>query len=198
MVHVEVMNLTTRLSLLEEVQQQSELAWDEFSAIYSQLLQRWLAGEGLQSTDADDIRQDVMLVVMNEIVHFQHSGRVGAFRCWLRRILANRLMRFFRAKGRSGYTNDLSIVADELFSDDSEVSRNWDLEHDRFIMMRLVESLESRFSHQSILIFKRVVLAGEDASLVANEVGVTLGALRVAQHRVLQALKTLADGLVAT
>ena len=49
--------------------------------------------------------------------------------------------------------------------------------------------LEGRFSNKSVNAFRRIVLKEEVAADVAAALGMTLGAARVAQHRVLQARK---------
>jgi DNA-directed RNA polymerase specialized sigma24 family protein len=46
--------------------------------------------QGLPRSDADDLAQEVMLVIVREMPHFEHSGRKGAFRNWLRMITVHR------------------------------------------------------------------------------------------------------------
>lgn len=51
----------------------------------------WLRRYALQTADADDLVQDVCGVLVSELPAFEHNGRRGAFRCWLRGIMVNRL-----------------------------------------------------------------------------------------------------------
>ena len=44
--------------------------------------------------------------------------------------------------------------------------------------------------------FKRVVLDEERAAVVASELGITVNAVRIAQARVLRALRQLGKGLI--
>ena len=51
----------TRVSLLGRVQETTAgQSWSEFSEMYDGLIQGWLYRQGVQSQDADDIRQEVM------------------------------------------------------------------------------------------------------------------------------------------
>ena len=77
----------TRLSILARVQETTfGDSWSEFSAMYDDLIKGWLYRRGVQAQDADDIRQEVMTVVLRRIGSFEHNGRTGAFRAWLRMI----------------------------------------------------------------------------------------------------------------
>jgi RNA polymerase sigma-70 factor (ECF subfamily) len=60
-------------------------------------------------SDADDLAQDVLSVVVRRIAGFEWRGQ-GAFRAWLRTILANEVRDYFRdqkyrpiATGDSGF-----------------------------------------------------------------------------------------------
>lgn len=190
----------TRLSLLEELQSDtSDDAWVRFSGIYDGLIRVWLNQAGLQSADADDVRQDVMQFVFSRIRRFEHNGRRGAFRCWLRRIVGNRVSRLWEKKSSRERVEaglDLQQLAGQLTDDNSRLSITWDNRHDDYVLDKLLESLSDRFSQQSLVVFRRVGVAGEDARRVATELGMSLGAVRVAQHRVLKALKSRAATLV--
>jgi RNA polymerase sigma-70 factor (ECF subfamily) len=79
----------TSLSLLQRVCDESDSeSWQTLADLYTPLLQRWLRRYGLQSSDADDLVQDVLMAVAQDLPKFQHTGRSGAFRAWLRGIVA--------------------------------------------------------------------------------------------------------------
>src|SRR5690606_20122673 len=91
----------TRITLLDRVRQpQAGDSWDEFAAVYDALILAWLRQQAITDADADDIRQEVMQTVVQEIANFDHNGRPGAFRNWLRRITANRMRRLWQKRGR--------------------------------------------------------------------------------------------------
>jgi len=194
------MGSPTRITLLDRVRTtQTGESWTEFAAVYDALIAAWLRQQAIPDADADDIRQEVMQTVVREISRFEHNGRPGAFRAWLRRITANRMRRLWRQRDRraADYAGvDASDLANQLDDDSSRLTHVWDAEHDRFVLNRLLGMLQGRFSPSSLTAFRRIAIGQEDAQQVADDLGMTLGAARVAQHRVLKALKELAEGLV--
>src|SRR5262245_27460259 len=91
----------TSFSLLERASASRDVAaWDRLVALYTPLLRRWLGSYDIQNADADDLIQDVLSVVLAELPAFEHNQRTGAFRNWLRRILANRLRTYWRSRKR--------------------------------------------------------------------------------------------------
>src|SRR3954469_16800657 len=90
--------METSISLLDRLTAQpTDADWKRLFDVYSPLLHTWLARAGVPSTDADDLAQDVMLVVFQEVRGFERRG-IGAFRAWLRSIRANRIRDFFRGR----------------------------------------------------------------------------------------------------
>ena len=71
-------------------------AWKALVEMYTPLLQVWLTSAGLQSADRDDITQRVFEILIRRLPEFQHCGRTGAFRAWLRGIITNLLREFWR------------------------------------------------------------------------------------------------------
>jgi len=189
----------TRLSILARVQETTVGdSWVEFSELYEGLIHRWLDRQGVLTQDADDIRQEVMTIVLRLIGKFEHNGRTGAFRAWLRSITANCLRDFWRTRKRQADQAgpDLDAIASQLEDETSSQSLIWNAEHDRYVINHLLQEIGQRLTPKSVTVFRRVAIAEEDAQSVADDLGMTLGAVRVAQHRVLKALKEVASGLV--
>src|ERR1700722_11422644 len=90
--------LETSLGFLAQLRNSTDSnSWQKFTTLYSPLLFGWLRRHALQAQDAEDIVQEVLAVVVKELPQFQHNRQHGAFRCWLRTILANRLKIHWRA-----------------------------------------------------------------------------------------------------
>lgn len=194
------MGEVTRITLLDRVRKsQSGDSWEEFVTVYDALILAWLRQQAIPDADAEDIRQEVMQTVVQEISRFDHNGRPGAFRNWLRRITANRMRRLWQHRQRrsADYAGaDIGELADQLEDDASRLTHVWDSDHDRFVLNRLLGMLTGRFSQKSLAAFRRLAIGQEDADRVASDLGMTIGAARVAQHRVLRALKELGEGLI--
>jgi DNA-directed RNA polymerase specialized sigma24 family protein len=50
------------------------------------------------SQDVDDLVQEVLGVVVRELPRFDHAGRPGSFRAWLRAVTVNRLRTSWRSQ----------------------------------------------------------------------------------------------------
>lgn len=194
------MSQPTSISLLSRIRENPDSeAWDKLVSLYRPLLMTWLARFDVQHDDAEDLIQDVMLVVIRELPTFQHNRRTGAFRTWLRNILVNRLRDFWRSRqyrptapGTSSFQQQL----DELADAGSDASQIWDREHDEFVMQRLMEVVEPQFEPQTWLAFRRQVIDGVRADAVAAELGMKPGAVYMAKSRVLLALRRESEGLI--
>lgn len=186
----------TRLTLLARVKDSTEGdSWGDFSQIYDGWIRNWLERQGIQPQDIDDICQEVMSIVLREIKNFEHNGRTGALRAWLRNVTSNRLKEF-RRKSNKFDGPDFTRLAQQLEDKRSRLTLLWDVEHDRFVLNHLLALVARRLSERSVAAFRKVVIREEPARDVAAELGMTLGAVRVAQHRVLQALKQEGAGLI--
>ena len=190
----------TSLSLLDRLRTSPDDAdWSRLVEAYSPLLRAWLMRSEVQAADADDLVQDVLLVVHRELPAFQHIQRSGAFRCWLRQIVVYRLRNFWRSRGRliaAGNDRRLEEQLRQLEDDGSHLSQMWDREHNLAVARKLMELVESRFTETTRLVFRRLVLDGADADAVASETGLSLNAIFTAKSRVLRELRRLGQGLL--
>ena len=192
--------LETSLSLLDRLRQSPENEdWSRLIEAYSPLLRAWLMRAEVQSADADDLVQEVLLVVHRELPKFEHNQRRGAFRNWLRQIVVHRLRNFWRSRGRlivAGNDSQLEEHLKQLEDDGSQLSQRWDREHNLAIARKLLELIESRFTESTRLVFRRLVVDGADADTVAAETGLSLNAIFTAKSRVLRELRRLGQGLL--
>ncbi len=190
----------TSLSLLDRACQREEpQAWNSLAALYTPLLAGWLRRLGVPENDADDLTQDVLLVVLRELPRFEHNRRPGAFRRWLRVILVHRVRDFWRrrdhrptATGATSFQEQL----DQLEDDASDASRLWDRQHDQHVMNQLLEAVRARFAQPTWQAFRLQVIEGRRADAVAAELGLSLSSVYVAKSRVLSALRREAEGLI--
>jgi RNA polymerase sigma-70 factor (ECF subfamily) len=183
----------TSATLLERLRDRADAeAWKRLVDLYSPLLSTWLRRHGLQDADVDDLVQEVLLTVAREAPKFQHSGRPGAFRHWLRTILANRLREFWRERRLrpvAAGDSDFAEILDQLQDPDSGLSHLWDQEHDQHVVRRLLAMIEPQFASSTWQAFRRVVLDGSRPDTVAAELGLSVNAVFIAKSRVLQRLR---------
>jgi RNA polymerase sigma-70 factor (ECF subfamily) len=172
--------------------------WRRMDELYRPLLRAWMARAGVPASDVEDLVQDVLLVVFREVAGFEWRGR-GAFRAWLRTILANRVRDYFRGQRyRPTATGDSDFLRqlDELEAPDSALSHLWDREHDEYVAESLMRRVQGDFAPATWQAFRRHVLEGEPAARVAEELGVKLNSVLLAKSRVLKRLRQELAGLV--
>lgn len=189
----------TSLSLLERLRNLSDDdAWRRFHDLYGPLIHSWLAHRGVSQADAEDVRQEVMHQAMVELPHFQHNGRTGALRCWLRQVVANRLRTFWRQHNRHRAVggDEYSILAEQLADPESRLSQQWNHDYDRTLLQRLMEIVQHEFETKTIDAFRRVVFEEQKAAVVAEELKMTSNAVRIAQSRVLHRLREIGAGMI--
>ena len=183
----------TRLSLIGRLRDGNDpQAWRIFADIYGRMIMRWLMAKGIDANDAEDVRQEVLAAVYDHIESFSHNGRLGAFRKWLRSITVNRLHRLVQVKKRhEGNREHLTWIAEQLSDHDSELTRRWDREHEREIVLAMLDEISAIFSPTSVEAFRRLAIDGQSAAQVAADLDLSPGALRVTQHRVIRRLREL-------
>ncbi|MEM7453467.1 MAG: sigma-70 family RNA polymerase sigma factor [Planctomycetota bacterium] len=200
----------TSLSLLNRIrnglQDDSELrdddaqqAWKRLHSIYAPLVANWLRKQAVVGDDADDLAQDVLLVVLRKLPSFEHNGRAGAFRRWLRLIVINCSRDFWKAKRirpRNSGDDSFMLGLDQLADETSGLTQRWNQEHDLLVMQRLLEQLRPQFQESTWLAFERTTLEERPAASVAKELGVSVATVYTAKSRVLSRLRQLSENIL--
>ncbi|MEM7560588.1 MAG: sigma-70 family RNA polymerase sigma factor [Planctomycetota bacterium] len=189
----------TSLSLLRRLQESDESEnWNELARIYSPLIRLWLRRYQVQESDADDLLQEVLLALAEQLGQFNHSGRKGSFRCWLRTILLNRLRRFWQSRDRFSQEqagSNLRLI-EELNDPASDASQLWNRQHDQYVLKQLLSAAEAHFESKTWQAFCRVTLDGVATANVASELDISVNAVCLAKSRVIRRLRQESEGLV--
>jgi RNA polymerase sigma-70 factor, ECF subfamily len=188
----------TSKSLLVRAGAGDQVAWERLVSLYQPMIRGWLLRHLVHAQEAEDLTQDVLAVVVREMSHFSHAGRLGSFRGWLRTITINRAREFWRSgrcRARVG-GGDFGEVLDQLADPASALTALWDKEHDAHVLRRVLALLESEFEPTTVRTFRRLVFDGAKAADVAAEQRMTVAAVYGAKSRVLQRLRQEAEGLI--
>lgn len=191
--------METSASLLERLRTSpDEAAWRRLDDLYRPLIRRWLLHDPSLGEEAEDVLQEIMSVLIRELPQFRRR-RCGSFRRWLRNITAHRLGAFYRSRKNrpralGGSLKDSPLM--QLADADSELGRQWDREHDRYVLNRLMELIAPLFEPATLAAFRRVAIDGIAPAQAAEELGLSLNAVLVAKSRVLSRLRQEAKGLI--
>jgi RNA polymerase sigma-70 factor (ECF subfamily) len=189
----------TRQSLLLRAQAGEADAWNDLMDLYRPLIFSWLTRQGVPAADLDDLGQDVLLSVVRHLPAFEHSGRRGAFRSWLRTIVCNRTTDYWRSAGtgaRAGGGSGAMAALQQIADPESDLNRQWDEEHDRYVLDCLMDVVEAEFEPTTLRVFRRLAFDGAGGAEVAEELGMSVAAVYMAKSRVLQRIRQEAEGLI--
>lgn len=190
----------TSLSLLQQMRASPEReAWDRLHGLYEPLIRKWLLRYELQPSDADDVTQEVLLAVSKDIGSFDHNGRAGAFRAWMKGILVNRLRKFWHSRDRrpqAGGGSEMDRRLAELDDPASQVSLIWNQEHDQHVLAQLMIRVETQVQPKTWAAFQMTAFDGIQPQDAAQKLGISLNAVLIAKSRVLNRLRQEANGLV--
>jgi RNA polymerase sigma-70 factor (ECF subfamily) len=190
----------TPLSLLERLRGPSdEAAWNRLVDLYTPFVERWLSAARVPQQDAADLAQDVMATLVRELPRFEHAGRAGAFRRWLKTIVVHRSLGYWRNRSSRGSAVEQQMAGEimsQLEDPRGDLAARWDAEHDEFVLRRLMELVEPEFTVSTWRAFWGLVFERRSAAAVAGELGISPNAALIAKSRVLQRLRHEAEGLV--
>lgn len=188
---------STSQSLLGRIRSGPDgIAWQRWHSLYEPLIHGWLSRYRLIVADRDDITQNVLAVVVRRLPEFEHNGRVGAFRHWLKSITIFCLRDYWKSQQAHPRAKSAMAILDNWADDRSELSQIWDLEHDRHIMRKLLALLRDEFSAETWAAFQGVVIDAEPAAVVAARLKISPNAVYIAKSRVLSRLRHEAAELI--
>jgi RNA polymerase sigma-70 factor, ECF subfamily len=187
----------TSHTLLQRLRQGvDDAAWERLVRLYTPLIRGWLRRHLPQADDVDEVTQQVFKVVFKKMPTFEHAGRAGSFRAWLRGICVNRVRMFWREIPPGCRGPDPEPVLRLLEDPHSDLSRQWDREHDEHVVRALLEQIQGEFKPTTWRAFQLLVLGGRAPEAVAAEVGISVNAVYLAKSHVLRRLREEAAGLV--
>lgn len=181
--------LTTHLTLLERLRSSGdESAWVRFVDLYTPLLHRWASRQQLQPNDADDVIQDLMLLLHRKLPEFRYDP-AQSFRAWLRTVFLNKCREIARRRQLPTSTGGIDQLP--LPASDAD-----DVEDRRILLHRGLELIKGEFSPTSWQAFWEYAIRERPVPEVARELGIAPGSVYTARSRVLARLRLELDRLL--
>lgn len=182
----------TSSSLLERLQLGTdEQAWARFVEIYTPVLFSWARSTGLNETDAADLLQEVFLTLLHKLPEFHYDQKQGKFRHWLRVLTLNKLRDLRRKKQATLIGTNLDFVVPS----EAELERLWEQEFLRHLASQALQIIRRDFEETSWKACWETTFGGRSVNDVAQELGISSGAVYIARCRVLRKLKQEMDGM---
>jgi RNA polymerase sigma-70 factor, ECF subfamily len=184
---------STSRSLLSRLKTADAAAWNRLVVLYAPLVHHWCRQFGLPTREAADVLQDVFQAVAANVGRFHRDAPGDSFRGWLRAITRSKVMDHFRrrasepeaaggteAQQRLGQFPAPESSEDEVLSDQAPV---------RALFESALGLIRPEFEDRTWQAFWRTAVDDQPAPQVAEELGMSSGAVRVAKCRVLQRLR---------
>jgi RNA polymerase sigma-70 factor, ECF subfamily len=184
----------TRISLLQRIASQSDSdGWNEFDLIYRPFIAAQIRDfRGLHSL-ADDVVQNVMIIVHDEIGRFQRQ-RDGSFRRWLRNVTMNQIRNALRQERRKPKSmEDVELLVEQRLGEWSDpasiASKRWDAQHDQRIYEHAISVVRSQVESVTWNCFDQYVLKDQEPGVVAKRLDVPTHTVYLAKSRITRRLR---------
>jgi RNA polymerase sigma factor (sigma-70 family) len=189
----------TSLSLLDRLKaaRPESSDWSRLQSIYLPLIQRWLSRVPGLGDESADLAQEVLVVVFREVPRFDRQ-REGSFRAWLRQVTVNKVRNYRRQRQRRPTVglDPADGFLDRLSDPNDDLAREWDRDHDKHVVEKLLAVVQPDFNATTWEAFRRFGVDGELAGQVAVELGLSENAVILAKSRVLKRLREEAGDLL--
>lgn len=131
-------------------------AWQQFHALYAPLLYRYARARGLSRADAEEVRDQCLLVVSRKIPDFEYDKRKGGFKNWLYRIASGKVIDWLRKRREcAADTRLMAELRDPGPAPDEVWERHWKNQHLRYCVEQIHGTLsESVYQAFHLLVFE--------------------------------------------
>ena len=188
---------TTSESLLLRLNDHSKLtrgdAWANFTKLYTPLIFYWARKMGLRSSDAADLVQEVMAIVLQKIGDF-HYDSSRSFRGWLRTVTLNQYRQQLRKKKLNTVDTSTSFLA--THPDLNQAEQTWDQDYARSLLRNAMKLAQPDFSPQTWAALEILMKSGRSVTSVAAETEMRPSTLYSAKARLTRRLKEQLEGLL--
>ena len=183
----------TRPTLLVQLRDTTDQdSWSKFVELYAPLVHGFLTKRGVQSADAADLTQEIMMAIAKAARTFEYDPSKGSFRRWLLTVVHNRLRDFRRKKGVAvcgqGGTDAYDMLMQQPASNGDDTT-DWDQAYDRRLFQFVADQVREDFQESTWSAFWRTCVECESAKNVAEDLGISAPAVYMAKRRVVARIR---------
>lgn len=190
--------IPTRRSLLGRLKNWGDNeSWRDFFNTYWKLIYGAALKAGLTHAEAQDAVQETVLAVAKSIGQFQYDPAKCSFKSWLMQVTRNRIANQFEKRKRHppspetalDHTSETPLLERLPDPGGSGLEAIWDEEWAKNLMDAAIARVKRRVPMEQYQMFDFNVLKQWPARKVARTLGVSIGSVYVAKHRVSQLIK---------
>ncbi|MCM8534161.1 MAG: RNA polymerase sigma factor [Lentisphaeraceae bacterium] len=186
--------MQTSHTLLERVRNRSdENSWSEFDDIYRPYILNVVKRMNFTHEEAEDLCQNIILILWEKIPEFKHNFRTGAFRSWLCTIVRNRAINIINKNQR--ISEKLTTKNEEALSPYIKTSQNdleqiakeeWIAHITDLAWKKIEDEFEENIRRAFTMSLKNI--PGEE---IAEELGIKLNSVYVYKNRIKKRLEEI-------
>jgi RNA polymerase sigma-70 factor (ECF subfamily) len=177
-------------SLIQRLKAQDAQAWQRLLDLYVPLVFSWCRRAEMRSQDSADVVQEVFRAVYRGIADFRYERPEDTFRGWLRTIARNKIQDHFRRRAKQpiarGGTDAQQRLLEVAESESADAPNSRPLAG---LMHRALDLVRNEFENHTWQAFWLMSVENRSSSEVAQQLGMTVGAVRQAKYKVLRRLR---------
>lgn len=184
------MHPETRHSLIQRLQNAGDdAAWEEFTSIYRPIIVRIALRKQLPFDDAEDLAQQVLLLVLKNISKWKTDPARARFRTWLQTVVRNATMNALTRRPKDQASGGTSSLQKLNQCPDKADSLWFDLEWQRETLRWVAQQVRGEFESTTWTAFWDTAIEQLSAQEVSERIGKSVGAVYIARSRVMQRIK---------
>ncbi|MDP7019302.1 MAG: sigma-70 family RNA polymerase sigma factor [Pirellulaceae bacterium] len=190
---------STSSGLIDGAKRQDPRAWRRLVQLYGGLVYSWCRKFGVSQADAADVFQEVFRSVHTHITDFRRDDPGHAFRGWLWTVTRNKIRDHFRRlAGRpqaTGGTDAMLKLLNLAEENSSMLGDQSSSQQQSSSLLAGMEMVQAEFEDGTWQAFWRTTVDDVPTSVVADELEMSVNAVRLAKSRVLRRLREQLDAL---
>ena len=177
--------------LLQQVRRRDREAWRRLVHLFSPLVYDWCRRQNLQAADSADVLQEVFQSVLQNLGGFRREKPGDSFRGWLWTITRNKIRDFRRTRRARGGGGSEAWRRMQELPEQEPPSDSGDGESRVSVspLRRALETIRQDFGETTWRAFWRIAVENRPAAEVAEELQISVNAVRKAKARVLRRLR---------
>jgi RNA polymerase sigma-70 factor (ECF subfamily) len=181
---------STHVSLLMRVRDKNDgEAWSAFIERYSPLIVSWCTRFGLQSSDAEDVAQSVLLKLTRRMESFSYDPDRGSFRGYLRTLTRYAINDALDDRGPVGSGDTEQNVALYSIEARDDLVASFDPSFDNELLEESLSRVRNRVEPTTWQAFEMTALREMTPVAAAAELEISLASVYKSKSRVLQMLR---------
>jgi RNA polymerase sigma factor (sigma-70 family) len=188
--------IPTRESLLSRLKDwEDNESWQDFFDTYWRLIYNMARKAGLPDAEAQDIVQETVISVARKIEGFRYDPAVCSFKSWMLRLTRWRIINQLKKRSRDHTSDQFRPPGTADAPDPPEIPVGfdleaiWDQEWEKNLLDAALERVKRQVPPEQFQIFDLYCLEEWSAQKIARTLGVNVGRIYLAKHRVSRLLK---------